>query len=51
VLPLVLTLSVLAALSALGATTLPVMLVALTLANCTATVARFLVLRHWVFRP
>jgi putative flippase GtrA len=50
-LPLVLTLSVLAALAAVGATSLPVMLVALTLANCTATVARFLLLRHWVFRP
>jgi putative flippase GtrA len=50
VLPLALTLSVLAALSALGATSLPVMLVALTLANLTATAARFLVLRHWVFR-
>ena len=50
-LPLALTLSMLAVLSALGATSLPVLLVALTLANCTATVARFLLLRHWVFRP
>jgi putative flippase GtrA len=50
-LPLALTLTVLAVLSSLGATSLPVMLVALTLANCTATVARFLLLRHWVFRP
>jgi putative flippase GtrA len=50
-LPLALTLSVLAMLSALGATSLSVMLVALTLANLTATGARFLLLRNWVFRP
>jgi putative flippase GtrA len=50
-LPLALTLTVLAVLSACGATSLPVMLVALTLANLTATGARFLLLRHWVFRP
>jgi putative flippase GtrA len=50
-LPLALTLTMLAVMSALGATSLPVLLVALTLANCTATVARFLLLRHWVFRP
>ena len=50
-LPLVLTLTMLAVMSALGATSLPLLLVALTLANCTATVARFLLLRHWVFRP
>ena len=50
-LPLALTLLAIAALSAIGETSLPVMLVALTLANCTATVARFLLLRHWVFRP
>ena len=50
-LPLALTLTVLAGLSAAGETSLPVMLVALTAANCAATGARFLVLRHWVFRP
>ena len=50
-LPLVLTLSALAVLSAIGATSLPVLLVALTAANALATVARFLLLRHWVFAP
>jgi putative flippase GtrA len=50
-LPLVLTLSALAVLSAIGATSLPVLLVVLTAANALATVARFLLLRHWVFAP
>ncbi len=51
VLPLALTVAVLAVLSAFGATSLPVMLAALTLANLTATGARFLLLRNWAFRP
>jgi len=51
VLPLALTLAVLAMLSAIGATSMPVMLAALTLANLTATGARFLLLRNWAFRP
>jgi len=38
-------------LSAIGATSLPVLLVVLTAANALATVARFLLLRHWVFAP
>jgi putative flippase GtrA len=50
-LPLALTLTALGALSAVGATSLPMLLVALTAANCTATTARFLLLRHWVFGP
>ncbi len=50
-LPLALTLTVLAMLSVLGVTSLSVMLVALTLANLTATGAKFLLLRNWVFRP
>ena len=50
-LPLVLTLSALAVLSAIGATSLPMLLVTLTAANALATVARFLLLRHWVFAP
>jgi putative flippase GtrA len=50
-LPLALTLSALAFLSALGATSLPVMLLVLTAANLVATAARFLLLRNWVFRP
>jgi putative flippase GtrA len=50
-LPLVLTLTALAVLAAVGATSLPVLLLGLTAANCLATVARFLLLRHWVFRP
>jgi putative flippase GtrA len=50
-LPLALTLTALGALSAVGATSLPVLLIALTAANCMATTARFLLLRHWVFGP
>jgi putative flippase GtrA len=50
-LPLVLTLGALLALSALGVTSLAVTLLTLTAANLGATVARFLLLRHWVFRP
>ena len=50
-LPLVLTLSALAVLSAIGTTSLPVLLIVLTAANALATVARFLLLRHWVFAP
>ena len=50
-LPLALTLSALAFLSAIGATSLPVMLLVLTAANLLATAARFLLLRNWVFRP
>jgi putative flippase GtrA len=50
-LPLVLTLSALAVLSAIGTTSLPVLLIVLTAANAVATVARFLLLRHWVFAP
>jgi putative flippase GtrA len=50
-LPLALTLTALALLSVVGATTLPLLLVALTTANLLATTARFLLLRHWVFRP
>ncbi len=50
-LPLVLTLSALAVLSAIGATSLPVLLATLTAANALATVARFVLLRHWVFAP
>jgi len=50
-LPLVLTLAALAVLSALGVTSLAITLCTLTAANLGATVARFLLLRHWVFRP
>jgi len=50
-LPIALTLTALMVLSALGATSLTVMLVVLTAANLVATVARFLLLRNWVFRP
>ncbi len=50
-LPLALTLVALAALAALGVTSLGVTLLTLTAANLLATVARFLLLRHWVFRP
>ena len=50
-LPLVLTLASLAVLSTLGVTSLAVTLLTLTAANLAATVARFLLLRHWVFRP
>jgi hypothetical protein len=45
-----LTLSALAC-SAIGTTSLPVLLIVLTAANALATVARFLPLRHWVFAP
>ena len=50
-LPLALTLAMLGVLAALGVSSLTVMLVTLTAANLLATVARFLLLRHWVFRP
>jgi putative flippase GtrA len=50
-LPLALTLTALAVLSSGGATTLPLLLIALTTANLLATAVRFLLLRHWVFRP
>jgi putative flippase GtrA len=50
-LPLALTLAALGLLAALGASSLPVTLVTLTAANLLATVARFVLLRHWVFRP
>lgn len=50
-LPLGLTLTALAVLAALGVTSLTVTLVILTATNLLATVARFLLLRNWVFRP
>ena len=50
-LPLALTLTALAVLAALDITALPVVLLTLTAANGLATVARFVVLRRWVFRP
>jgi putative flippase GtrA len=50
-LPLGLTLGALAVLAALGVTSLGVTLLTLTAANLLATVVRFLLLRHWVFRP
>jgi putative flippase GtrA len=50
-LPLGLTLAVLGMLAALGVSSLTVTLVTLTAANLLATVARFVLLRHWVFRP
>jgi putative flippase GtrA len=50
-LPLGLTLAALAVLATLGVSSLAVTLITLTAANLLATVARFLLLRHWVFRP
>jgi putative flippase GtrA len=50
-LPLGLTLAALGVLAAAGVSSLAVTLVTLTAANLLATVARFLLLRHWVFRP
>jgi putative flippase GtrA len=50
-LPLALTFAALAVLAALDVSSLAVTLVTLTAANLVATVARFLLLRHWVFRP
>jgi putative flippase GtrA len=50
-LPLGLTLGVLGALAAAGATSLTTTLVALTITNLVATAARFLLLRNWVFAP
>ncbi len=50
-LPLGLTLTALALLGALGATSLTVALVTLTTANLLATTLRFLLLRNLVFRP
>ena len=49
-LPLLLTLGTLAVLSAMGIASLLVALAALTAANGLATVARFVLLRSWVFR-
>ncbi|HEY5011684.1 MAG TPA: glycosyltransferase [Acidimicrobiia bacterium] len=49
-LPLVLTLGTLVALSATGSASMLVALAALTAANGLATVARFVLLRSWVFR-
>jgi len=51
VLPLGLTLTALAVLAALGVTSLTVTLVVLTATNLLATVARFVLLRNWVFSP
>jgi putative flippase GtrA len=48
---LALTTLVLVAAHALSATSLPVALVAVTLANAAASVLRFAILRSWVFRP
>jgi putative flippase GtrA len=50
-LPLALTLGALGGLAALEVTALPVILLTLTAANGLATVARFVVLRRWVFQP
>jgi putative flippase GtrA len=50
-LPLALTLAALAMLAALGLSSLVVTLLILTAANLLATVARFLLLRNWVFKP
>jgi putative flippase GtrA len=50
-LPLLLTLSALATLAALGASSLTVTLVTLTAVNLLATLARFVLLRNWVFKP
>jgi len=50
-LPLALTLVALAMLAALGVSSLAVTLLILTAANLLATVARFLLLRNWVFEP
>ncbi len=50
-LPLGLTLTALAVLAALGITSVAVTLVVLTATNLLATVARFLLLRNWVFAP
>jgi putative flippase GtrA len=48
--PLVMTLGVLAVLAAAGVTSLAAQLVALTVTNAMATLLRFLLLRNWVFR-
>ena len=50
-LPLVLTLLTLLALDAAGETSLGLLLVGLTAANALATLARFVLLREWVFVP
>jgi putative flippase GtrA len=50
-LPLLLTLLALAALATAGVTSPGATLVVLTVTNLLATVARFLLLRNWVFRP
>ena len=50
-LPLTLTTGTLIALDLVGTTALGVQLVAVTAANAGATVARFVLLRIWVFRP
>ena len=49
-LPLALTLLTLLGLSIAGVTSLPATLVGLTIANGVAALARFVVLRRWVFR-
>ena len=49
--PLVLDLAALGALAAAGVTGLGAQLLVLTLVNGVAAVARFLLLRRWVFRP
>lgn len=48
-LPLVLTLSTLAFLAAIGVTSVSVQIVALTAANLVAAIGRFVLLRRWVF--
>ena len=49
--PLAMTLAMLALLSAIGLDSLPIALVALTATNGVAALARFTALRRWVFRP
>ena len=49
--PLVMTLAMLALLGAISMDSLPVQLVALTVTNGVAALARFTALRRWVFRP
>ena len=49
--PLVLDLAALGVLAAVGTTSLGAQLLVLTLVNGVAAVARFLLLRRWVFRP
>ena len=49
--PLVMTLAMLALLNAVGMDSLPIQLIALTATNGVAALARFAALRRWVFRP